>query len=322
MNCENGKKIRGRVSEVHRERYTLQYEEEELYAKLKGTLYKTLENYPVVGDYVTIKYNVYGDSIIEAIEPRTSWFIRPDQSGHAAGYVKTMKEQVLAANYDYAFIVASLNQNYNLNRIIRYISITIQGGGKPIVILTKADLCDNPEQYIREIKDTTKEAEVFAVSSITGAGLSQLAPYLEKDKTIILLGSSGVGKSTLVNKLAGKEIMYVNEIREKDAKGRHTTTHRQMIQMPSGAIVIDTPGMREIGVIDVEEGVNDTFSDIVELIHSCRFSNCKHNGEPGCAVQRAIEEGVLTRERYELYFGLQRENRWATQKAKRNSRKK
>lgn len=321
MKCEDGRKIRVRVSEVHRERYTLQYGNEELYAKLKGTLYKSLENYPVVGDYVIIKYNAYGDSIIEEIEPRTTWFIRPDQSGHAAGYVKTMKEQVLAANYDYAFIVASLNQNYNLNRIMRYISITIQGRGKPVVILTKADLCDNPEEYIREIKNTTKEAEVFVVSSKTGAGLSQITPYLEKDRTIILLGSSGVGKSSLVNKLAGREIMYVSDIREKDAKGRHTTTHRQLIQMPSGAIVIDTPGMREIGVIDVEEGVNDTFSDIVELIYSCRFSNCKHNGEPGCGVQRAIEEGILSRERFELYRGLQRENRWATQKARKNSRK-
>lgn len=315
-------KLNARVSEIHRDRYTLIDEEKnEIFARLKGSLYKQLDTYPVVGDYVSVKFNLYGDSIIEEIKPRRTYFMRPDLSGHAPGYVKTIKDQMLAANYDYAFIIVSLNQDYSLNRIMRYVSLTLQGGGKPIVILTKADLCKDTLPYISEIKETAREVEVFAVSSKLGIGLSQLTPYLDKNKTIILLGSSGVGKSTLINKLADREIMEVSEIREKDGKGRHTTTHRQMIQMPSGAIMIDTPGMREIGILDAEEGINDTFSDITKLINLCKFSDCRHDKEPGCAIRGAIEEGALSEERYSLYRSFQSENKWSTEKAKQFSKR-
>lgn len=271
MSGKNENKIRARVSAVHRERYCLIYEEKEVFAKLKGSLYRSLESFPVVGDYVEVRLNPYGDSVIESVEDRRSYFVRPNLSGHAEGYVKTIKQEILAANYDYAFIVASLNQNFNVNRILRYVSITLQGGGKPIVILTKADLCEHPEEYVNELKKMSQDTEVFVVSTFAEIGLNALLPYLEKDNTIILLGSSGVGKSTLINKLAGKEVMDVSGIREKDGKGRHTTTHRQMIQMPQGATMIDTPGMREIGLLDVDEGMDDTFSDIKELISGCKY---------------------------------------------------
>lgn len=322
MKNETEQRMTLRVSAVHRERYCLYNGTDEIYAKLKGSLIGQLESYPVVGDYVTIKYNSYGDSVIEQLKPRKTYFVRPDRSGHAAGFVKTMKEEVLAANYDYAFIVTSLNQNYNLNRIIRYVSIVLQGGGKPIVILTKEDLCDNPQTYVKEIQEMTEEVSVYTVSAKQGTGIDALLPYLKEGNTILLLGSSGVGKSTLVNRLAGSDIMKVNDIRDEDGKGRHTTTHRQSIVLPSGATIIDTPGMREIGVMDVEEGVNDTFTDIAQLVQSCKFSNCRHQSEPGCAVKIAIEEGRLTKERFELYQNLQMENAWSVGLSKPIVRKK
>lgn len=296
-----------RVSEVQRDRYTLIGEMGEIKARLKGNLYNS-NIFPVVGDYVDVIVNPQGDSLIEKILERKTYLSRPDRSGHADGYVKTLVEQAMAANFDYVFIVTSLNRNFNAGRIARYIALTIQGGGVPVVILSKADLCDDIDKYIKEVKSVSNKADVIAISSLTGEGMSNLRRYFTSGVTIALIGSSGVGKSTMLNAVAGKEIMKTSGIREDDGKGRHTTTHRHLFMLDNGVTIIDTPGMREIGVCDIDEGIDDTFSDITELFSQCRFSNCQHNTEPDCAVKKALETGELGEKRWRLYQRLCDEN--------------
>ena len=177
-------------------------------------------------------------------------------------------------------------------------------------------MCDNPGRYVREVEDLSDKVRVHAISALYNIGLEELGEYLQPGKTIVLLGSSGAGKSTLVNAISGETIMKTSEIRESDAKGRHTTTHRQLIELKNGVTIIDTPGMREIGMQSVAEGINDTFSDIVELESHCKFRDCRHETEPGCAVKKALEDGTLSKERYNLYLGLQHENENNTQKKK------
>ena len=307
--------IRARVISVQRESYlvrTEKCEKTEYMAHLNGNL-REAEQFPIVGDYVQVLVDDYDSALIVAIEERRSYFARPDRGGHSDGFVKTMKEQPVVANFDYVFIITSLNQDFSVNRIARYASITESGGGTPVAILTKADLCDQVEEYVAQVRQINDSMDIIPVSSYTGEGLDRIRKYFKEGVTIALLGSSGAGKSTLINTLAGKEIMKVNEIREEDSKGRHTTTHRRMIEL-DGVSLIDTPGMREIGVCDVEEGINRTFEDIAELVCQCRFSDCTHEGELGCAVQKAIKDGLLDRERWEMYLRLQLESGWAKEK--------
>lgn len=298
----------GRICEIQKNTYKIKFWEKELQGKLKGTFLRDGKELPVVGDYVTFEYNPLGDSIITSVCERKSLLKRPDQSGHAFGYVKNMQEQVMVSNFDYVFIVASLNDNYNFNRIARYVSITLEGNGIPVVILTKVDLCSNPGRYVREVESLSDKVRVHTISALYGIGLDEVQDYLLPGNTIAILGSSGVGKSTLVNALVGREIMKTSGIREGDAKGRHTTTYRQLIELSNGAVIIDTPGMRELGMCDVEDGIDETFSDIAELETHCKFRNCKHDTEPGCAVKKALEDGTLSRERYQLYQGLHQES--------------
>lgn len=303
-------KMTVRVSEVQRDRYILVSDKGELGARLKGNFYQGQE-IPVVGDYVDILWNPQGDSMIESIHERKSFLSRPDRSGHADGYVKTMKEQAIVSNFDYAFIVVSLNQNFNINRIARYISVVIQGGGIPVVILSKADLCDKVEEYEEEVRKISDVAKVVAISALKGTGMEDLQPFLTKGTTIALIGSSGVGKSTMLNAIAGSEVMKVSEIRDGDGRGRHTTTYRHLFTLENGVTMIDTPGMRELGICDVDQGLENTFSDITEWISQCKFHDCSHDKEPGCAIKRALETGELSEERWRLYCSLQKENTWA-----------
>jgi ribosome biogenesis GTPase len=300
INLES-KECTGRISAVAKNVFFIRYSDEEIPAKLKGIFYENDLEFPVVGDYVDFLYNPMGESVILSVKDRKNVLKRPDQA-------KTGVMQCMVANVDYCFIVTALNEDYSYNRIARYASIAYQGGTEPVVILTKSDLCNNVGRYVREVMTISEDIRVHAVSAIYDIGLDELNEYFVPGKTICLMGSSGAGKSTLINHFAGEEVMKTGEIRESDDTGKHTTTRRQLLVLKNGVSVIDTPGMREVGMAQVDEGLDNTFSDILELEAQCRFSDCKHDTEPGCAVKRAVEEGRLSPERLELFRNLGREN--------------
>jgi ribosome biogenesis GTPase len=309
--------IPARVTAVHKERYALFCKHGECFGRLKSSNYFVggSEEFPATGDFVLIKYNLSGDSQILKTLPRRSKFSRSDFSGHAAGYAKTVLEQVVAANFDFVFILSSLNRDFNVNRIMRYLTQAWQSGGQPVVVLTKADLPPDYKAYLSDVQKAAPGLPIHAVSSHTGFGLDSLDEYLQPGKTIVFLGMSGVGKSSLLNALMRKEVMAVKAIREDDSRGRHTTTHRQLFMLPSGAMVIDTPGMRELGLFGADEGISTEFADVEELFAQCRFTNCRHRTEPGCAVLAALKDGSLPRERWEQYVAQKQENYFVDDKA-------
>jgi ribosome biogenesis GTPase len=310
--------IPARIIEARREQFKVICGYGEVRAELKGSFYHNLEEgdfFPVTGDFALIHYNNTGSSLITAVLPRRSVFSRVDFLGHAEGYAKNVREHVLAANFDYVFILSSLNFDLKLNRLARYLTASLQSGGFPVFVLTKADLCDNYREKAAEVRKIAREAPVIPISSKTGTGLDELAPFLEPAKTVVFLGSSGVGKSSLLNRLSGMKLMDVKDIREDDSKGRHTTTHRQLFRLSSsddvlqdgspvmfpGALIIDTPGIREIGLWDSQEGVSLAFANVEELFSKCRFSNCSHQTEPGCAILAALEDGSLSPAQWKQY---------------------
>jgi len=302
--------IPARIIEARRERYRVICAHGEVPAELKGSFFHTLEEgdlFPVVGDFVLVKYNSQGSSLIDAVMPRRSAFSRVDFLGHEEGYVKNVREQVLASNFDYVFILTSLNFDLNLNRLARYLTATWQSGGFPVIVLTKADLCEDCAAKAAEVRKLNRDVPVVCVSSKTGFGLDDLSPFLEPAKTVIFLGSSGVGKSSLLNRLAGEQLMEVKEIREDDSKGRHTTTHRQLFRLGCGSLIIDTPGMREVGLWDSREGISIAFAGVEDLISQCRFTDCKHENEPGCAIRAALDDGSLSPQQWKTYLAQQRE---------------
>ncbi len=301
-----------RVTAVHKERYCIITKEGEKTAKLKGSVYynneygEQNEEYPVVGDFVIARNNPLGDDqIIKTLE-RSSKLSRLDSFNGT--------EQVLASNFDFVLITMSLNDDFNLKKLERYLAIAWESGGSPIVIFTKTDLCEDTEDKLEIAEGAAIGVPIIGVSSYTGEGYERLEEVLNPGKTFVLLGSSGVGKSSLVNALTGDERMKIGGIREDDSKGRHTTTHRQMIFLESGAMLIDTPGIREVGMWDSEEGFDLTFSDVAENIKKCQFSNCTHQNEPGCKVREALEMGNLTSERWNNYLKLQKEIQFAQKK--------
>jgi len=208
-----------------------------------------------------------------------------------------------------ALLVASLNADLSLRRIERYLASAWESGAQPVVVLTKADMCEEVEERVAEVEAIAFGVPVHAISALTGQGLDAVRAHLAPGRTAVLLGSSGVGKSTLVNALAGREIMTVREIRDDDT-GKHTTTHRELILMPDGALILDTPGMRELGLWDASAGVASTFSDLEALFAQCRFDDCRHKSEPGCAVRAALEDGTLEPSRWESWRKLQKELRF------------
>ncbi|QFF99367.1 ribosome small subunit-dependent GTPase A [Psychrobacillus glaciei] len=307
----------GRVTELRRERFTVVTERGEVTAVLKGAFYYSMETHvdiPCVGDFVLLHYNESGDSLIVKVLPRRSKFSRADYSGHAAGYAKTVREQVVATNFDYVFILSSLNWDFNVTRIMRYLTQARQSSAQPVVILTKADLVEDYSLPLAEVTQSIPNVAVHAICSQTGLGLNELAHYLMPGKTVVFLGMSGVGKSSLLNALMEQDVMKVQAIREVDSRGRHTTTHRQLFMLPSGTMVIDTPGMRELGLFDADEGIRASFTDVEEWFQKCRFRDCRHQAEPGCAVLVALADGSLPLERWDQYAAQQHENKYVQDK--------
>ena len=260
------------------------------------------EALPVVGDWVVIR--VLGkeapSATIHAILPRASLFSR-----NAAGARDTV--QPVAANIDIACVLTGLDDNFNLRRIERYLLQIRASHARPVVLLTKADLCAESDRYCRAVRAVAGDAGVHAISTMTGAGLAELHQYLQPGITAALLGSSGVGKSTLLNHLLGAEVMRTQQVRADDSRGRHTTTHRQLFMLPSGAMLIDTPGMRALQLWGAEDDVSTAFPDIVALSAHCRFDDCRHEREPACAVRSAIISGELDPARFANYQKMQRE---------------
>lgn len=306
-------KMNGFITAVHRERYEINVNGESLYAKLKAGIYFTdscTEEFPTVGDNVELEYNSMGDSLITKTLERKSAFSRKDPD-------VGMGEQIVASNFDYVFILMSLNYDFNLKRLERYLTASWQSGGQPVIILTKADIAENTQEKLELVNQIALGVDVCVVSAVSGEGMEQLKNYLEPEKTTVFLGSSGVGKSTFTNYLLGKEIMKTGEIREDDSKGHHTTTHRQMFVMDNGARIIDTPGMRELGMWIVDEGMDASFTDINDMIKQCRFNNCTHNREPGCAIVKALEDGSLTEKRWKNFQKIQKESKFQAEKESR-----
>jgi len=216
------------------------------------------------------------------------------------------REQVLAANIDVAFLVQALPLDFNVRRLERYLAMAWESGAQPIVLLTKTDLVDGIAPYLDEVEAVTLgSCPVQGVSAKTGAGLDELRPWLEPNKTAVLLGSSGVGKSTIVNALVGEEVLATNEVRADDHAGRHTTSHRELILLDAGGVILDTPGIRELQLWDAD--LEQTFGDVEEIAGNCRFSDCNHDQEPGCAIRAALADGSLSEERCQSYVKLQRE---------------
>jgi len=295
----------GRVVSQYNALYKVITAEGELRAEIAGKFrfaIQTLSDYPAVGDFVMLDRNedTGGNAIIHHVLTRKSAFVRK-----AAGTANN--EQVIAANIDNVFICMSLNNDYNLRRLERYLGIAWDSGAVPVIILTKADLCNNISQRLAEINTVACGVDVFVTSSFTGDGLESVQKYLGSGKTIAFIGSSGVGKSTIINKLVGQNVLATKGLRNDD-RGRHTTTRRELLILPGGGVVIDTPGMRELGIENIN--LTKTFIDIDELAKKCKFRDCTHTREPNCAVQKAIQDGLLSAERFANYLKLKKEAKY------------
>ncbi len=317
------------VTAVHRDRYELSIGSEITYGRLKTAAFYNSEEiamFPTVGDRVEVLQNADGDSTILKVMERRSVFMRLNAT-------QGLPDQAMAANFDYVFITMSLNKDFHPSKLERYLTVAWQSGGTPVILLTKSDLMEDRGQILAQVSALAPGVDVYCVSSYTGEGFWQLEKYFTEGHTIVLLGSSGVGKSSFVNVVMGAEQMQTAGIRESDAQGRHTTTYKQMFCIPEqillpdrcvikgGGRIIDTPGMRKLIMGEGAEGAERTFEDIEELVLQCRFSDCRHQTEPGCAVKRALADQTLDERRWKTYLSLQKEEAYARERQRILTRK-
>lgn len=304
----SGPYLAGRVSAAQKTHYDVILDGRTVSAPVSGAL-KKIRKYPVVGDFVVLlDQQETGSLMIVAILPRRTALSR-------GGAGDTSGEQVLAANIDYAFIVTDTGPDLNISRLERYLMVVHASGAQPVVVINKADLTDDLDPVMRDIADLNPDLPVFVISARNKTGFTDIQPFLQKGKTIVCIGSSGVGKSTLINALTGEERIKTGEIREDDGKGRHTTTVRELYPLPSGALIIDTPGLREIRIWTATDGLDEVYGDILMYARECRFSDCRHLTEPGCAVQKAIANGELSEEKLKRYQKIAKEIAFESDKA-------
>lgn len=294
----------GRVALEHKNFYRIYTEHGEMLAEISGKLRHEALNrsdLPAVGDWVVIRSRPEHDRVvIHAVLPRRTSFARKIAGSRT-------EEQIVGANVDTVFLFTSLNQDFSLRRIERYLVIAWESGANPIIILSKSDLCDRLADAIGEVQTVARGVPIHAISVVTRSGLQDIAQYFKQGQTVALLGSSGVGKSTLINHLAGVELLRVQTVREDDDRGRHTTTHRELVLLPAGGLVLDTPGMRELQLWDGDESLHLVFDDIEAFAERCYFGDCHHQDEPRCAVREALAAGTIDAGRYQSYEKLQKE---------------
>lgn len=317
---EEGLESVARVVQEHKEAYLVNLPAAgiaNIWAEISGKMRHTAAvraDFPAVGDWVIVR-GVEANSIagreagpvqIARILPRSSTISRRLE-GKREGGGAVGDEQLLAVNVDVAFLGASLNENFNLRRLERYLALAHDAGVVPVVLLTKADLCEDTAPYIEQVRGIAPDADVHAISVMTGMGLEQVRGHLTPGRTAVILGSSGIGKSTLVNHLAEQDLQDMMETREFDDKGRHCTTFRNLVRTPTGGLIIDTPGLRGLSLGESTDALAATFADIDALAGRCKFTDCRHDTEPGCAIKTALEQGTLDGGRFESYMRLQRE---------------
>ncbi|HET9220791.1 MAG TPA: ribosome small subunit-dependent GTPase A [Terriglobia bacterium] len=297
----------GRVVEEQKEAYRVAGEDGEMQAEVIGRLrYEALDRsaFPAVGDWVAMHtLPAEGKALIHEILPRRTKLSRKVAGERAA-------EQILVTNVDVAFVVMSLNADFNVRRLERYLGVIRESGAEPVVLLSKADLCSDTGKATADLVAVAPGINSHILSARTGEGMAALAPYIEVGRTVVLLGSSGVGKSTIINRLLGSDAQKTLEIRSGDERGRHATTYRRLFLMPSGGVLIDTPGMRELQLWDADRGLDDVFEDLAILGSKCRFRDCQHQTEPGCAVLEAIADGTLEPGRIDNFKKLKREQQF------------